>query len=60
MFELKPEGVTLTEIAPGVDLKKDVLNQIGFPVIVSNELKLMDDRIFKSGLMGLKNDLVRS
>ena len=60
VFELKPEGVTLTEIAPGVDLKKDVLNQIGFPVIVSNELKLMDDRIFKSGLMGLKNDLVRS
>ena len=58
VFELKPEGVTLTEIAPGVDLQKDVLNQIDFPVIVSKTLKLMDARIFKPGRMGLEKDLV--
>lgn len=58
VFELKPEGVTLTEIAPGVDLQKDVLDQIEFPVKVSSELRLMDARIFKPELMGLKNELV--
>jgi propionate CoA-transferase len=58
VFELKPAGVTLTEIAPGVDLQKDVLAQIDFPVQVASDLKLMDGRIFKSEPMGLKRDLI--
>jgi propionate CoA-transferase len=60
VFELKPEGVTLTEIAPGVDLQKDVLANIEFPVKVATELKLMDARIFKPERMGLKDDLVNA
>jgi propionate CoA-transferase len=32
VFELQPEGLCLIEIAPGVDLKKDVLERIPFPV----------------------------
>jgi propionate CoA-transferase len=58
VFELKPEGVTLTEIAPGVDLQKDVLGQIDFPVKVAKDLKTMDAKIFKPELMGLKQNLV--
>lgn len=58
VFELKPAGVTLTEIAPGVDLQKDVLAQIDFPVQVASDLRLMDERIFKPEPMGLKRDLV--
>lgn len=57
VFELKPEGVTLTEIAPGVDLQTDVLNQIDFPVKVDPNLKTMDARIFQPELMGLKQCL---
>ncbi len=58
VFELRPEGVVLTEIAPGVDLQKDVLDNIEFSIQVSKELKQMDSRIFKPELMGLKQDLI--
>ena len=57
VFELGPEGVELTEIAPGVDLEKDILNQMEFKPIIKN-LRLMDERIFKAAPMGLKEDLL--
>ncbi|MEA4827384.1 MAG: acyl CoA:acetate/3-ketoacid CoA transferase [Clostridium sp.] len=53
VFELRKEGLVLTEIAPGVDLQKDVLDQMAFKPIVAEDLKLMDERIFKDQLMGL-------
>lgn len=53
VFELTPEGVELKEIAPGLDLQKDVLDQMEFKPIV-NDVKLMDERIFKDELMGLE------
>jgi propionate CoA-transferase len=56
VFELRPEGLTLTEIAPGIDLKKDVLNQMDFLPIIATDLKEMDNRIFRDQVMGIKND----
>ncbi|MDI6600400.1 MAG: acyl CoA:acetate/3-ketoacid CoA transferase [Thermoanaerobacteraceae bacterium] len=53
VFKLVKEGLMLTEIAPGVDLEKDILGQMEFKPIISQELKTMDDRIFKEGKMGL-------
>lgn len=47
VFELRPEGVVLTEIAPGVELEKDILAQMEFTPILSEDLKLMDERIFR-------------
>jgi propionate CoA-transferase len=58
VFQLTPDGLELTEIAPGVDLKKDVLAHIGFEPIIRCEPKLMDARIFAAGPMGLKDDLL--
>ncbi|HVJ48856.1 acyl CoA:acetate/3-ketoacid CoA transferase [Desulfitobacterium sp.] len=46
VFELGDEGLILTEIAPGIDLEKDVLEKMEFRPIVSKELKIMDPRIF--------------
>ncbi len=43
---LRPEGVVLTEIAPGVDLQVHILDQSEFPLIVSDKLKLMDAALF--------------
>jgi len=52
VFKLTPEGVTLIEIAPGIDLEKDVLQQMDFKPIIG-DYKLMDERIFKPEKMGI-------
>lgn len=54
VFELRPGGMVLTEIAPGVDLDKHIFSQIEFPVKVAPDLKLMDPRIFEDRLMEIK------
>ncbi len=57
VFQLTPEGVELIEIAPGIDLEKDILSLMDFKPIIKN-LRLMDERIFKPVPMGLKDDLL--
>ncbi|MCL2391790.1 MAG: hypothetical protein FWC66_04160 [Oscillospiraceae bacterium] len=52
VFELVEQGVMLTEIAPGIDLEKDILANMGFKPIISKALKVMDQRIFIPGRMG--------
>ncbi|CCE97948.1 similar to propionate CoA-transferase [Sinorhizobium fredii HH103] len=46
VMKLTPEGIVLTEIAPGVDLQTHILDQSEFPLIVSNEIKVMDAALF--------------
>lgn len=53
VFRLVSEGIELIEIAPGVDLQKDILQQMEFEPLISPELKLMDIRIFTDGKMGI-------
>lgn len=53
VFELIDGTLTLTEIAPGVDLEKDVLAHMDFHPAISDDLKLMDERLFKEEKMGL-------
>ena len=52
VFELRQEGVVLTEIAPGIDLEKDVLTLMDFRPIISDHLKRMDEAIFLNQPMG--------
>lgn len=58
VFRLTPEGMELTEIAPGIDLEKDILGQMDFKPVIKREPILMDDRIFWSDSMGLEDDLL--
>ena len=44
----------MTEIAPGIDLERDVLAQAGFTLRVSPDLALMDPRLFRPEPMGLE------
>ncbi|MGZ9719956.1 acyl CoA:acetate/3-ketoacid CoA transferase [Rhizobium miluonense] len=46
VMKLTPNGIVLTEIAPGVDLQEHVLSQSEFPLIVSEDLKIMDANLF--------------
>jgi propionate CoA-transferase len=56
VFRLEPEGIVMTEIAPGVRLKEDVLDQMGFTPHVDPALKKMDQRLFREGPMGIADE----
>ena len=53
VFRLTEQGLELIEIAPGVDLERDILAHMEFTPIISPDLKEMDPRIFRDGPMGL-------
>ena len=53
VFELRKDGVYLTEVAPGIDVKTQVIDLMGFEPKTDGEVKLMDARIFKDEPMGL-------
>jgi propionate CoA-transferase len=53
VFELRSDGLYLTEIAPGIDLKSQVLDLMEFTPRIDGTPKLMDERIFHDRLMGL-------
>jgi len=50
-------GLTLIEIAPGINLEADVLAKIGFDIKVADTFRLMDPRLFLPSKMGLIDDI---
>lgn len=54
VFQLSDKTIELIEIAPGVDLDKDILAHMAFTPMISPNLKVMDSRIFRDSPMGLK------
>ena len=57
VFKRSKNGLELIEIAPGIDLDRDVLGHMDFRPEISKELKLMDERLFLDAPMGLAADL---
>ncbi|AEE91957.1 Acetate CoA-transferase YdiF [Tepidanaerobacter acetatoxydans Re1] len=55
IFELTEEGLTLIEIAPGIDLEKDIIQKMDFKPIIDDNLKIMDVSIFHEDNINLKN-----
>lgn len=53
VFRLCEEGLELVEVAPGIDLERDVLGRMEFRPKVSPALRPMDPRIFLAGRMEL-------
>ena len=58
VFILSEEGMELTEVAPGIDLEKDILALMDFRPVINKPPRLMDERIFAQGSMGLRNELL--
>jgi propionate CoA-transferase len=58
VFRLTRKGLELIEVAPGIDLKRDILDKMDFEPIV-RQPREMDPRIFRSEPMGLRDDILR-
>ena len=58
VFSLCEDGLELIEIAPGVDLEKDILANMDFAPVMHRPPRLMDERIFLSEPMGLRANML--
>lgn len=55
VFQLCAEGIELIEIAPGIDLERDILAHMDFRPIIHSQPALMDARLFAAEPMGLRS-----
>lgn len=51
VFEMRDDRLTLVEIAPGIDLEREVLAQCATEIAVAHDLKRMDARLFDAAPM---------
>lgn len=58
VFELTPAGLLLSEVAPGVDLQRDILERMAFAPLMPTAPRLMDARIFLDMPMNLRPDIL--
>ncbi len=58
VFQLVDGGLELIEIAPGMDLERDLLAHMDFSPAISAQLKLMDAALFRDEPMGLRERLL--
>ncbi len=58
VFTLNGEGLRLMEVAPGVDIEKDIIAHMDFRPVVKGIPVEMDARIFQTEPMNLKEDLL--
>jgi propionate CoA-transferase len=56
VFALEDDGLELIEVAPGIDVERDVLGQMGFRPRVAEQLRTTDRRVYADGPMGLAAD----
>jgi propionate CoA-transferase len=58
VFALSADGLELSEVAPGVDVERDILAHMDFKPNVRGALAVMDARIFRTEPMGLRDDML--
>ncbi|MBL8308637.1 MAG: malonate decarboxylase subunit alpha, partial [Rubrivivax sp.] len=58
VFGLHPKGIELLEIAPGLDLERDVLAAMGFRPVIEREPARMDAALFAEAPLGLRARLL--
>jgi propionate CoA-transferase len=58
VFELRPEGLALTEVAPGIDLQRDILERMAFAPMIEAPLRTMDPSLFSAAPIELRARLL--
>jgi len=58
VFRLSKTGLELTEIAPGIDLERDILAKMDFKPLIPKDPQLMDPGIFAAGPMNLRDRML--
>ncbi len=58
VFQLGPDGLELIEVAPGIDIEKDIIGRMSFRPHIPHPPWLMDPRIFAEGPMHLRDDIL--
>ena len=53
VFRLSEKGLELIEVAPGMDIQKDILAHMDFIPVISENIKVMDFRLFRKEKMEL-------
>jgi propionate CoA-transferase len=59
VFRLTGTGIILEEVAPGIDIDKDIISKMGFMPIVGST-KEMDERIFSDGKMDVRDEIMKT
>jgi acyl CoA:acetate/3-ketoacid CoA transferase len=59
VFRLTGSGIILEEVAPGIDIDKDIISKMGFMPIVGST-KEMDERIFSDGKMDVRDEIMKT
>ena len=57
VMKLEPRGLVITEIAPGLDLDRDILDQAASRLHVAKDLKEMDAKLFREASINLASRL---
>ena len=57
VFRLGERGLELGEVAPGIDIERDIVARLPFPLVVG-QIRLMEPAIFKPEPMGLRAQLL--
>ena len=60
VFRRHADGIELIELAPGIDLERDVLAHMDFRPSISDRLVRMEPRLFREQKMGLAKDVLDS
>ncbi len=56
VFRLTTDGLVLTEVAPGIDMDRDIRAKIGFSLRIAPAMRPMDARLFRPDRMGIAAD----
>jgi len=60
VFRLTTSGLVLEEIAPGIDLDRDIISKMRFTPIVGHSITEMDQRIFNDGKMSIRDEIMQT